>query len=1821
LGTLAFNGPSYSQNFDTLASSGTTATWANGTTLEGWYLFRQPAPGTAITAYAIGTGSGNGGSFYSFGATSAADRALGDVGSGGAYFGSLATTDVPVGWIAFAAVNKTGAALSSVTLDFDGEQWRNGGNTSAHAMALEYGLGGDDFAAITWTSAPASFTWTSPVVGSTAGAVDGNAAGLVDLVGGTLTGLTWNVDQTLWLRWVEVNNTGSDHGLAIDNFALSVPAATPGDMQITEYLYSGASGEYIEFTNVGGTAVDLTGWSFDDADRVPGAQSLSAFGIVQPGQSVILTEASADAFRTAWSLSGATPVIGGLTNNLGRGDEINLYDATSTLVDRLTYNDQNLVGTPRAQNASAWAPADQLANQTVDSDWRLSTLADAQNSRSSTGNDLGNPGHFNTGAAGVLVIEAGGATQLTEGGATDTYSLVLRSQPTANVTVTINGNSQVDPSAPSAVFTPANWNTPQTVTLTASDDALAEGTHTGTVSHTVTSADANYNARAVASVGATITDNDGAPLPAVNLSVSSTAGSEAAATRITITATASAAVAVNQTVSLGVTGTGITASDYYLTGTSITIPAGQSSGSVSFIVADDATSEAAETATLSLSNPSAGITLGATVSQNIAIANNDGSFLTKLGRATSTTASEIPAFDPGSDRVYVVAASTVNVYSMAANGTLSALPNLAPGFSAPAGTTVSPNSVAIHDGIVAVAYQVQGTATGAHLTGRVSFFTAATGAFLNSVAVGNLPDMLTFTPDGNKVLVANEGEPNSYGTGNSFDPEGSVSIIDVSGGVANATVTNASFTGFNSQIDALRASGVRITGPGATVAQDLEPEYITVLPGGTTALVSLQEANALARLDIATATFTQITPLGVTDRSLAGNGIDASDRDGGISIRNFSGTGTVQTNTVVGLYQPDAIASYSVDGQTYVITANEGDSRSYTGFNEEIRVNSAVYVLDPTIFPNAASLKLDANLGRLQLTNATGNTDTDGDIDRIEMFGARSFSIRDASGNLVYDSADLIEQLTATRTPTLFNSDGAAASFDTRSDNKGPEPEGVVIGTINTRIYAFIGLERVGDILVFDVSTPAAPQFIQYINTPEDVSVEGLAFVSAANSPTGKPLLITANEVSNTVGVFQINVPLHIRDIQGSSHVSPLNGQGVQNVGGIVTAIAANGFYLQDPSPDSNPATSEGIFVFTTNAAILGARTVGEAVQVSGTVSEFRPGGNADNLTITEIIHDAAVQTLTVTPWTQAPGTVISPTVIGNGGRAQPAAVINDDGNLNVETGGDFSPATEGIDFYESLEGMLVQINNPVATSPTAHFSTSEEIWVLPDDAANATSRTVRGASLITATDYNPERIQIDDLNNAISLPDVNVGARLGTITGVVSYDFNNFEVLVPNAPNVVQASGLSREVTALVATPDQLTVATFNVENLDPADGAPKFAALASAIVGNLRAPDILTLEEIQDNNGATNNGTVAADITLNTLIDAIIAAGGPAYQYRQIDPANNQDGGEPGGNIRVGFLFNPDRVGFVEPSLQRLTDSNLGDGDAFANSRKPLVGDFTFNGETVTVIANHFNSKGGDDPLFGPTQPPVLSSETQRAQQATIVADFVQARLALDANARIIVAGDLNDFEFSNPVSVLEGAGLSTLIEVLPAQERYTYNFQGNSQTLDHILTSASLRSALDGFDVVHMNSEFADQISDHDPSVARFNIERAGVVRTGDAGANTLVGTEFADTLIGGLGRDVLTGGLGRDRFVYTSLLDAGDRITDFVVGTDRLVVDQMLTRLGYAGSDPIGDGYLSVFDSGADILVTIDPDGSGGPAVARLLAELTGIPTSNAQELFF
>ena len=578
-------------------------------------------------------------------------------------------------------------------------------------------------------------------------------------------------------------------------------------------------------------------------------------------------------------------------------------------------------------------------------------------------------------------------------------------------------------------------------------------------------------------------------------------------------------------------------------------------------------------------------------------------------------------------------------------------------------------------------------------------------------------------------------------------------------------------------------------------------------------------------------------------------------------------------------------------------------------------------------------------------------------------------------------------------------------------------------------------------------------------------------------------------------------LPTPIHEIQGAAHISPLAGTSLTTTG-IVTARSANGFWIQDPLPDADDATSEGIFVFTSSAPTA---AVGDAVRVIGTVSEFRPGGSTStNLTTTEITGPSVTILSTGNALPAA-------TTLGIGGRIPPMMVIEDDTSgpspRSVETSGVFDPASDGIDFYESLEGMRLQVNNAVVVGPSNSFG---ETWVLPDDGANASVRTNRGGIVVRSGDFNPERIQIDD--TLAPLPALNVGDEYSsTITGVLDYNFGNFELL-PTATPTGTDNHLTREVTPANAHPDVISIGTFNVENLDPGDPPAKFQQLASLIVHNLRSPDLLSLEEIQDNNGPTNDGTVDASATLNQLIAAIQSEGGPAYQFRQINPVNNQDGGEPGGNIRVGFLFRTDRgLAFVDrpggTSTAATTVVNNGGkpelsfspgrieptNTAWNSSRKPLAGEFTFNGHHFFAVTNHFNSKGGDQPLFGRFQPPTLVSEVQRLQQAQLVNNFADSILAIDPKAEIVVLGDLNDFEFSPPVRTLSGdpAVLNPLMNSLPQDQRYSYVFEGNSQSLDHIVFSNSLLALPFVFDVVHVNAEFADQASDHDPQVVTVEL----------------------------------------------------------------------------------------------------------------------------------
>ncbi len=698
----------------------------------------------------------------------------------------------------------------------------------------------------------------------------------------------------------------------------------------------------------------------------------------------------------------------------------------------------------------------------------------------------------------------------------------------------------------------ANGATTGTVTFTVADDALVEGDETAVL--TISNPSAGITLSSPTTQNILITDNDVA-LPTVNLSVSSNTGTEENATSITVTATTSSPVNSNQTVALAISGTGITTTDYTLSGSTISILNGQTTGTVTFKIRNDAETEGTETAVLTISSPSAGITLGTPTTQNIAITDNSCQPLIRKSTATSANGAEISAFDPTTNRLFTVAGSAMEYYALSNTGVLSTGTNMPFGFTS-AGNTILPNSVAVKNGIVAVGYAIVDAVSLAQQPGVVAFYNAASATYISHVTVGYLPDMIIFSPDGSKILTANEGEPNSYGQGNSFDPEGSVSIIDISAGVTAATVQTAGFTSFNGQMAALKAAGVRIYGPGATVAQDLEPEYIAFSEDGTKAYITLQENNAVAELNIATATITQILPLGLKNHNIAGNGMDASDQDGpgGTKLIN------IQNWPVYGMYQPDAITSFTVAGTTYFITANEGDSRAYTGYTEEIRVGSAGYVLDPTIFPNAATLKLNTNLGRLQLSNATGDTDGDGDFDQIHALGARSFSIWNSSFAQIFDSGDQLEQITATQNPTGFNSDGTTATFDTRSDNKGPEPEGVTTGTVNGVLYAFIGSERTGDILVYDISNPASPVFKQYIDNPTDLQVEGILFVPAEQSPTGKALIIVSAEISKTISVYEFSL---VPNALATANTSITTTQGPTttygNCGGLIAKLNQNG--------------------------------------------------------------------------------------------------------------------------------------------------------------------------------------------------------------------------------------------------------------------------------------------------------------------------------------------------------------------------------------------------------------------------------------------------------------------------------------------------------------------------------------------------------------------------------------------------------------------------------------------------------------------------------------
>lgn len=475
------------------------------------------------------------------------------------------------------------------------------------------------------------------------------------------------------------------------------------------------------------------------------------------------------------------------------------------------------------------------------------------------------------------------------------------------------------------------------------------------------------------------------------------------------------------------------------------------------------------------------------------------------------SAAEITAYDPATRRLFVVngEAQAIDVLDIADIDA----PRKLQSFSL-AAYGGAPNSVAVKNGVVAAALDgkdKQGP-------GHVVFFNAGDLAMRGQVEVGAMPDMVTFTPDGRYVLAANEGEPDPNDM--SRDPEGAVAVIDVSKGFDKATVRLAGFGAFNGEAIA----GTKPGRPGASFAQAAEPEYVAVSADGATAYVTLQEVNALAIVDIASASITAVKGLGF--KSYGTCPADLSDKDGGVHIKAHP--------HVFGMYQPDAVALFrSKAGKTFLVTANEGDAQGWKAFNEEVRVKDLK--LDPTVFP--AGSEADAALGRLKTSSTTvpiADTDGDGDLDVVYSFGARSMAVWSTDGDLVGDSCDQLEQAAAKRGASAFNLGHDEPGADTRSDDKGPEPEGVTIGELGGKPYAFIGLERDGGVAVFDLSDPARPAMVAYASTRKveiepsnpasgDQGPEGVLFIPADASPSGKPLLVVSYETSGTTRIWEVS--------------------------------------------------------------------------------------------------------------------------------------------------------------------------------------------------------------------------------------------------------------------------------------------------------------------------------------------------------------------------------------------------------------------------------------------------------------------------------------------------------------------------------------------------------------------------------------------------------------------------------------------------------------------------------------------------------------------------
>ena len=847
------------------------------------------------------------------------------------------------------------------------------------------------------------------------------------------------------------------------------------------------------------------------------------------------------------------------------------------------------------------------------------------------------------------------------------------------------------------------------------------------------------------------------------------------------------------------------------------------------------------------------------------------------------------------------------------------------------------------------------------------------------------------------------------------------------------------------------------------------------------------------------------------------------------------------------------------------------------------------YVADASAGPNLATLETTLSLTlpgdannqaqvevRVLTTNAVGNDEWIG-IDDIVVTSQAITTPQ--FGNFSINDVTVLEGATATTTDMVFTVSRAGGSTGTVTIPYTVNLPGIngqaalndfVSGTVTSGTLTFLD----GELSKTITLTVAGDARVE----PNETFTVTLGTPSAGALTDGSGLGTITNDDAGPVPIY---------DIQGLGHRSGFTGQSV-TTSGIVTAVDTNAFYLQDPMGDGDIRTSDAIVVFTSTVPTV---TVGQAITITATVTEFT-GTTVGSLSLTELTSPTSI--VVNSSGNALPAPVLISTDGTPGSRTPPTSVIDDDSFSS------YDPTTDGIDFWESLEGMRVTIQTPLVVANTNSFG---ETYVVASRGVGATGVNDRGGITISPGDFNPEKIQIDDDSGIFAgyTPNHSQGDILSSVTGIVNYAFAEYELLVTQAVTTTTDVTLTRETTNLVGDATHLSYASFNLENFDPTDPASKVLLLATEIVTGLRSPDIIGAQEIQDADGPGTGTNLSGQVTAQLLIDAIAALGGPVYRYIEIAPATtNTSGGEPNGNIRNGYFYNTARVSYVEGSALLLNDA------AYSGSRRPLVADFMFNGQRFTAIDLHSTSRGGSDPLWGANQPPADAGDSARTAQATAARAYIDAALTVDPSRKFIVNGDFNGFYFETALQNLTAGGvIANLYDTLPVQERYSYIFGGNYQALDHILVSGSLLAG-STLDIVHENA-FLDaslQATDHDQPIATIGMARATGAATAVADSFTTTeaafyrGTVLANDTGGNAGLVVATvNGIAPGT---TQTLASGAKLTLLADGTYTYDPDEAFAALATGSTTTDSFAYALPGGSSAIVSITISGISSAAPS---------------------